>query len=199
MKTASERVLQAVAVTAELTGTMLSEAAARVLCGDLAEFPEEQILGALSRCRKELRGRLTVAEIISRIDDGRPGAEEAWAYHVPKNESATVVWTEEIRAAWAIAYPLLKENDEIPARMAFKERYTAEVMKARDAHRVVQWTATLGHDPHQREGALLDAAEQGRLPLPYVQGLLSHVGTTDNLRLANLVARATEGKLLAAK
>ena len=70
----SKALLQAIAVTAELTGTQLSEGAARVLAADVAPYPEKQVMGALVRCRKELRGRLTVADIIARLDDGRPGA-----------------------------------------------------------------------------------------------------------------------------
>ena len=196
MDLASKRVLQALAVAAELTGTLLSPAAARVFAADLAGYPESQVLGALNRCRKELRGKLTLADVLSRLDDGRPGAEEAWAYHVPKNEAVTVVWTDEIREAWGVALPLLQENDEIAARMAFKERYQAEVQRARDEKRPIRWTPSLGHDAAGRESALMDAAERGRLPIAYVRSVLPHINESDNPRLAQLVARAVAGKML---
>lgn len=170
----SERLLQAIAVTAELTGTQLSAPAAKVLVDDLAKFPEAQVLGALARCRKELRGRMVVADVIARLDDGRPGAEESWAHHVPKNEDVTVVWTDEIREAWGIALPLLKEEDEIPARMAFKEKYIAAVQRARDEGRPVSWSASLGHDAYGRESVLLEAVEKGRLSAQHVAGLLPY-------------------------
>ena len=44
-------ILKAVAVTAELTGTELSEAALRVMAGDLDAHPEAAVLRALDRCR----------------------------------------------------------------------------------------------------------------------------------------------------
>ena len=98
---ASKAILQAIAVTAELTGTQLSEPAARVFAGDLAAYPEAQVLGALTRCRKEVRGRLTLQDVIGRLDDGRPGAEEAWAM-LPKDEAASCVWTDEMCSAWGV-------------------------------------------------------------------------------------------------
>jgi hypothetical protein len=70
---ASSRLSEAVAVTLELTGTTLSEVAARMMADDLARYPEQQVMGALTRCRRELKGRLTIADVISRLDDGRPG------------------------------------------------------------------------------------------------------------------------------
>ncbi|HSW83474.1 MAG TPA: hypothetical protein VLH12_08370 [Usitatibacter sp.] len=159
---ASRAVIQALAVTAELTGSQLSEAAARVMVADLSPYPERQVLGALSRCRKELRGRLTVSDVIARLDDGRPGPEEAWAL-MPLNERATVVWTEEMAGAWGVALPLLEEGDRIAARMAFLESYRARVQKARDAGSPVRWTVSLGHDPHERAAVIAEAARLGRI------------------------------------
>ena len=81
----SSKLNEAIAVTAELTGTVLSKVAAQVMAEDLARYPEAQVMGALTRCRRELKGRLTIADVISRLDDGRPGVEEAWAM-LPKDE-----------------------------------------------------------------------------------------------------------------
>lgn len=159
---ASKAVIQALAVTAELTGAQLSEAAARVMVMDLAPYPEEQVLRALSRCRKELRTRLTVADVVSRLDDGRPGPEEAWSM-VPLDERQTIVWTEEMTAAWSVALPLLKEGDRIAARMAFLETYRTHVQRARDAGIQVKWTVSLGHDTKGRAAALEDAVRRGRI------------------------------------
>lgn len=195
MQQPTERVIQALAVTAELTNTLLSPAAARVLAADVAGYPEDQVLGALNRCRKELKGKLTVADIISRLDDGRPGAEEAWAYHVPKNEGVTVVWNDEITAAWGVALPLLDAGDEIQARMAFKERYTQEVQRARDAKKAPKWYASLGTDAWGREDVLMSAAERGLIPVSYVQAVLTRIEPKENPRLSALIARAAE-KLL---
>jgi hypothetical protein len=170
---ASETLLQAIAVTAELTGTTMSEGAARVMADDLARYPETLVLEALTRCRRELKGRLTIADVLTRIDDGRPDAEEAWAM-LPKDESSSVVWTAEMAEAFGVAYPLLRSGETIPARMAFLEKYRTAVRKARDQGHAVKWTPSLGHDVGSRESVLLEAARLGRLPREHVQGLLPH-------------------------
>lgn len=155
-------VLQALAVTAELTNTQLSTAAAKVMAADLAPYPPAQVLGALARCRKELKGKLTVADVVSRLDDGRPGPEEAWAM-LPFDEAQTVVWTEEMAGAWAVALPLIEEGDRIAARMAFLETYRARMQKARDAGLRVKWTVSFGRDAESRQIALDQAVHAGRL------------------------------------
>lgn len=167
----SPELIQAVAVTAELCGRTFSEAAARVFVMDLAAYPEEQVIRALARCRKEVRGILTISDVVSRLDDGRPGAEEAWAM-LPKSEHDSAVWTEEMREAYAVASPLLHAGDEIAARMAFKEVYQHQVMDARDRCEPVHWTATLGHDARGRESAVARAVEMGRISHEHAQNLL---------------------------
>lgn len=159
---ASRPVLEALAVTAELTGTQLSPAAAKVMASDLAPYPPNQVLGALARCRKELKGRLVVADVISRLDDGRPGPEEAWAA-LPFDETQTIVWTEEMAGAWGVALALIEDGDRIAARMAFLESYRARVQKARDARLEVRWSVSFGHDTDGRQVALANAVNTGRI------------------------------------
>lgn len=170
---ATKALLQAIAVCAELTRTQLSEAAARVLAEDLARYPEPQVLHALSRCRRELRSGLTLADILARLDDGRPGPEEAWAM-IPRDEATSVVWTSEMAQAWGAAAPLLAEGDGVAARMTFLERYRSLVQLARDRGEPPRWEPSLGHDPHGRESVLIEAAEKGRLAAEHVTRLLPH-------------------------
>lgn len=170
---ATEALLDAIAVTAELTGTQLSKPAARVMAADLSRYPEQQVIVALTRCRRELKGRLTINDVVTRLDDGRPGVEEAWAM-LPKDERATVVWTAEMAAANGVVGPLIAEGDLIAARMAFKETYVAAVQRARDAGVPVKWEPCLGHDPYGREGPLLAAAKEGKLTASHVAGLLPY-------------------------
>lgn len=170
----SKSVLQALAVTAELTSTQLSAGAARVLANDVAGYPEGQVLGALDRCRKELRGKLTLADILSRLDDGRPGPEEAWAIVSPAlaDERVTIVWTEEMALASAPARAIV--DDPVAARMTFLECYRRMVQQARDDKQPVLWTPSLGYDARGREGPLLEAVRRGRLGAVHVAGLLPH-------------------------
>lgn len=160
--------LQAVAVTAELCGRTFSEAAARVFVSDLSAYPEPAVIKALTRCRKEVRGVLTVNDVVSRLDDGRPGPEEAWAL-LPFDESQSAVWTDEMSAAFGVARPLLEIGDKVAARFAFKETYIKQVSDARDSGRRVNWTATLGYDQQGRKAVLSEAVNTGKLPLEYAQ------------------------------
>ena len=166
----SAEVIKAVAVTAELCGRTFSEAAAGVFCDDLRGYKPQQVLRALARCRREVKGVLTTADVINRIDDGRPGVEEAWAL-LPANEEATVVWTAEMAEAHGICSPLLHAGDRIGARMAFKEVYTRLLAQARDEAAPAKWTASLGSDLEARKRALAAAVEDGRLAAEDAYGM----------------------------
>lgn len=159
----SEAIIKGLAVACELTNTVLSEAAASALLDELTPYSESQVLGALRKCCKEIKGRVTLADILGRLDDGRPGVEEAWAIlsTILRNEQATIVWTEEIREAYGVVAHL--GNDPVAARMAFKERYTALVNHAREQHEPVKWSASLGYDLTQREAAVREAVKRKRL------------------------------------
>lgn len=168
----SSRVIEAIAVTAELCGRTFSPAAAMVFAGDLDGFPEQAVLSALTRCRKEVRGMLTIQDVVSRIDDGRPGVEEAWAM-IPRDEESSIVWTEEMAQAYGASANLLNEGDKIGARMAFKEAYARLVAEARDRKEPPRWTPSLGSDVSGRQLALIDAVRAKRLPLNHAVDLLA--------------------------
>lgn len=182
---ASKAILEALAVTAELTGTQLSAPAARVMAEDLAAYPEAQVLKALVRCRKELRGRMTIADVIARLDDGRPGPEEAWAM-IPRDEAASAFLTEEMREAFRVCYPLLCDGDNVQARMAFLETYRAKVQEARDDGATVSWSFTPGTDPHGRESAVREALAKGRIGAKAASALLPAPADDDNELIAIL-------------
>lgn len=156
----SKQLIQALAVTTELCGRELSEAAARVFLSDLSGYPELMVIKALERCRKEVKGYLTPADVISRLDDGRPGPEEAWA-RIKWDERDTMVMSDEMSKAFSVALPLVIEGEMTAARMAFKETYAASVREARDAKIPPRWMVSVGHDPHGREAPILEAIAQG--------------------------------------
>ena len=167
--------VKAVAVTAELTGTELSAGAKAAMVADLSEYPEALVLRALTRCRRELRTRLTLAAVLERIDDGRPGAEEAWAM-LPKSEADSVVWCEEMAQAFGVAQPLIAQGDIVAARMAFREHYTQAVQRARDERRAPQWSPSYGHDRSGRAQAVRAAVERGRLTAERATRMLASLG-----------------------
>lgn len=168
----SSRVLEAIAVTAELCGRIFTPAAAMVFASDLDGFPDHAVINALTRCRKEVRGMLTIQDVISRIDDGRPGVEEAWAM-IPRDEQTSIVWSEEMAQAFGAASLLLAEGDRVAARMAFKETYTRLVSEARDRREPAKWTASLGHDVSGQQLALIDAVRANRLSLAHAMSLMA--------------------------
>lgn len=163
--------VEAILLTSEICGQMLSPAAARILAGDLADFDENAILGALSRCRMEVQGRLKVADIVVRIADGRPDVEEAWNM-LPRDEMASIVWTEEMAQAWGLALPLLEAGDAAGARSVFSDNYAKAVQQARIRREPVRWMPSLGSDNKGREAALVDAVSKGRLTVAQANALL---------------------------
>ena len=184
----SATLLEAVAVTAELCGRTFSDAAAKVFVSDLSAYPEHQVIGALVRCRKECRGLLTVSDVVSRLDDGRPGVEEAWAM-LPKTEADSAVWTTEASQAFGVAVQLLDAGDVIAARMAFKETYLRLVSQARDAGMPVEWHVSLGHDQRGREGVLARAVELGRISHERAQTFAPSLPAPDK-RVLKMLERA---------
>lgn len=190
------KIIKAIAVTAELTGTELSEAAIRVMASDLAAYPEQAALRALDRCRKELKGRMTLAAVLERVEglDGRPGPEEAWSIALSSaDEAETVVWTDEISQALAVADPLLAVRDKVAARMAFSEKYQSIVRESRERGIPCRWSVSIGHDPALRERALSAAVAAGRIGAAQAHALLPAYASP---ALAALVER-DEAKLLA--
>lgn len=163
----SERVLDALVVAAEMTGANLSGPTLKGMVIDLSEYPEDMVLRALTRCRRELKHRLTLADVIERLGgaDGRPSADEAWAKALlGYDENATVVMNDEIAKAMEIARPIMDERDRVGARMAFKNAYERIVLEARERKTPVRWYPSLGLDKQGRENAIREAVERGQLP-----------------------------------
>jgi hypothetical protein len=188
----AQTVIEAIAVTAELTGTTMTGQAMAVMARELmAAYPEEAILGALSRCRRQLSGRLTPHAVIERImaRDGRPPANEAWAIALSGyDEARTVVMNAEIAEAMAIARPIMQEGDEVGARMAFRDAYERIVVENREANVPVKWFPSIGYDPHGREVELNRAVAQGRLSQEQVAGFLPAPQSLDGQAIAGLLA-----------
>lgn len=166
-----EEIAKAVIVTAEVMGHDLTPLAAREMARELASYPPAAVAGALRRCQRELSSRLTLAAVLQRIDDGHPGPEEAWAL-CPRDEGATVVWTDEIAEAFGVARPLLASGDDIAARMAFKESYGRLLQQARSERRAAKWLPSFGHSMAGRAEPIMLAVDKGRLSLDYARNVV---------------------------
>lgn len=179
----STDVLEHLIATAEVCGTVLSPAAARLMVADLSPFEPEQVIGGLRRCRREVKGKLTLADILNRIDDGRPGPEEAFAMiPPPEDEDSTCVMTREMALAMESARHL---GDPIARRMAFREAYVRLVQQARERSESARWSVSLGHDSGSRAEVVADAVAKGRIGRYYAERLVG----LPSLQRAEAIAR----------
>ena len=70
-----------IAGTAEIIGQGLNQTAIAIMCEDLAEWEFNDIQAALTACRREVKGRLSLKDIIDRLPkkgDELPSADELW-------------------------------------------------------------------------------------------------------------------------
>lgn len=159
-----ERLVDLLAGTAEVIGDQLRPTTAVFMVADLAGYTLPVLERALAACRRELKGRLSLAAILERIEDGHPAPNEAWAVAIlAADEGATVVWTEQTRDAWAKAAPLVRAGDKIAARQAFLEVYTRLVKEARAAGKLAAHQVSLGAEVSGRDSVLRQAVATGQL------------------------------------
>jgi hypothetical protein len=160
-----------IVIAAEVMGTELSPRAAEAMAHELASYPHEGVVSALRKCTREVNGKLTLAAIIARIDDGHIGADQAWAM-CPTDEAQTVVWTDEMAEAFGVVRRMLDDGDKTAARMAFRDTYNRLVQQARDSRSGARWSVSLGHDANGRERPVLEAVRLGRIPAEHAQRYL---------------------------
>lgn len=194
-KSNEEIILQAVTVTAEMTGAKFSAVTLVAMVDRLSAFAIAAVLHALERCQMECKRPLTMADIVERMqqDDGRLSADEAWAM-CPKSEADAAVWTAEMREAFFIAYPLLRDGDEIAARMAFKQAYDRLARISRDERKPVVWTLSAGQDRDATVAALQKAISLGRIGKDQAALLLPAL--PDNGPIAALMSGGDEQQAL---
>lgn len=171
-----QKILEQIAVTAELMGQAITPAAAAIMARDLSIYPQNMVIEALGLVRRESKGRLSLAVVIEKLEelspDGRPGADEAWAM-IPHDEFSSVVMSEEMAEAMSIARPLLCEGDKIGARMAFKEAYNRIVEQNKRSKIPPKWFPSLGIDKESRQEALSKAVRLGRITQDHALSLIS--------------------------
>jgi len=186
-----EDLVKGLMATAEVIGDQLRPTAAAYMVQDLSCYSMAVLDRALAGCRRELKGRLSLAAVLERIDDGHPAPNEAWAVAIQAaDERNTVVWTTLTQQAWNTALPLVQAGDKIAARPAFLETYGRLLKDARAARLPANYTPSLGFDLTSRNAALTDAVSKG---------LLAHDQVRDHLQLTAATPAFNPVALLAGK
>jgi len=186
-----EDLVKGLMATAEVIGDQLRPTAAAYMVQDLSCYSLAVLERALAGCRRELRGRLSLAAVLERIDDGHPSPNEAWAVAIQAaDERNTVVWTTLTQQAWNTALPLVQAGDKIAARPAFLETYARLLKDARAERLPASYSPSLGFDLTSRNAALTDAVSKG---------LLAHDQVSDHLQLTAAAPAFNPVALLAGK
>jgi hypothetical protein len=191
-----------VMATAEVIGTVLSNTAARMIVEDLEKYSFLDCAEALRKCRAEVRGRLTLSDVVNRINayDGRPNKDEAWNIALQSSdERETVVLTPEISIALKGAKAILDHGDKVAARMAFTSTYERLLITARAQGEPVKWSVSFGWDGDLRAQALETAVQLQRL-LPSQAAEMLQVAapiTADGRAIAELLIGPSTRGLLA--
>lgn len=174
-------VMAELSAMAEIYGRNISETAALLILNELSDYKREEISMALSRCRKELNRFPTVVDIIERIDDGRPGVEQAWAM-IPKSEDDAVCWTSEMADAYC-EVRVLHQIDQVAARQAFKEIYPKLVREARDKRQPVKWVVSQGLDKSHTNSVLQIAYDSGKISFEEAKALDHNFGDANTKQI----------------
>ena len=194
----AEKIIQAITVTAELTGTQLSANAAAVMAEDLLAYPLDKVLIAFERCRRELKGRLTLVAILERIDDGWQSAEEAFNTLVAgwENEHLSILTTHTAMHAAESASALFNAGDKYRAGLAFKTAYERIVSEKKAKGIQSDWYVSAGLDKEQLAQLITEAAATGKITNDYALALLPAGEERMNIEAGNLLTdkQKEEGK-----
>jgi len=189
-----DQLIDALCLTAEAMGNVITPSAAMMMAEDLSDYSLPELGRALRACRREVKGRLTVADIIQRCqaEDGRPGKDEAWSIGLESSdEYGTAVMTWEIQQAMAAATPIMIEGDNIGARMAFMSAYERLVRISRQDAKPVEWIVSLGIIPERRAEAIERAVLLKRIPQEhatrYLKGLYLEAPGQTGQAIAGLI------------
>jgi hypothetical protein len=187
----------ALGATFEARGQQVTPNALKIMAQDLADYDLDVIEIALTRCRKEIKGWVSIADIIELIDqqDGRPSVEEAWNLAlIGQSNTETVVWTNEVSEALGDCAEILAAGDKVGARMAFKSAYDRIVSQNRREGIHAKWYASLGSDISKRSLSLTRAVELGRLTQDRANNLLPNMRQPETD-----MSKLLEGSKVAAK
>jgi len=188
-ETEKDELSRLISATYEVLGQPVTGTAIDFMVGDLSQYPVDAINNALAACRREVKGRFNLAEIINRIEseDGRPSPNEAWGIACSVyDEVESGMVSNEILEALSKAKHC---GDKIAARMVFLESYQKICDRGRRDDAKPVWNMSLGSDPHGQECAIERALIAGQLTEVQAENLLPNL-SAQQPQLTNLLESA---------
>lgn len=168
-----QKIIDMLIIQAEMKEQSMSDAVISYLVTELEPYGFEPVITALRKLGKESVFKINLAEIIKRIDDGRPSAQVAWSEY-PMNEEDSALLTEEQQKAFCSVSHLLYVNDPIPARMAFIKKYNQLIEESRASAVPVKYVLSNGSYKQGRIDAVKIGVQEGKLLKARACWLLQH-------------------------
>lgn len=137
---------------------------AKIYWSMLGQYPVDRLSAAAHAWIRKSRFMPKPADFITLLEGNQrhPSADEAWAIAILADDEAnTVVWTQEISRAWALAKIVYRNGDTIGARRTFievYERYLNEVLLKNTPMKIL---ISPGTDKEKRRDTLMNAVNSG--------------------------------------
>lgn len=149
-------------------GKVFTQRSMTLVFDALEDYPLEAVFQAIKIHTKQGKFAPSPADIggiiAERTGAKHIGCEEAWSIALESfDEYSTVVWTQPIAEARAIASSLYFDGDKVAARMAFKGAYDRLCSEAVMMQRPVVWSICIGFDKSLIEPVLQKAVAAGRI------------------------------------
>ena len=157
------------AATAEVMGQAITPTAAAIMADDLSIYPSQSLERALKRVRGQHAGKLTLKAVLDQLEvlSGRLAPNEAWAQAMKSSdETATVLWSNEIQQAYGQSRAMLAGGDKVGARMAFIAAYERITASAREQRQLPKVMVSFGSCREQRQQVLSSAWQSGQISAP---------------------------------
>lgn len=167
--TEKEKIADLIEITAEISGNPFKPQVIALMVEDLAEWEFNDIQAALNDCRREVKGRLSLKDIIDRLPkkgDELPSADELWGQvqEYLTDETKTFVLPEmafiALESTNGGVLNLAKSGDKTAARMAFKAAYE-RVSQGFNGR--VQYSVRLGTDRENQAAAIKTAYLENKI------------------------------------
>lgn len=150
-----------IVLTSEICGgSRWSDDVGLYIKDQIEHYGDTAVRYALKRCQLEVKGLLSLADIIARIPDGRPPVAVAYA-QVSGSEADTFITTDEVLAAWGAAQRT--DGDKFAQKQAFDSAYREICAQNRINGIFPRQIVSIGQDRARAEAVIRAAVKEGTL------------------------------------